>query len=122
MLLVLAYSALPSACFPLLATKPFRSRDLRAALMHSAQALAPEAWYLFFAAADAFFATIFPYLLRISLSLVRPVAVFSLLPRNTCDRANLPRAILLTRLAFMLRAADVAFFIGSAIAAAVRRV
>merc|ERR1719401_93396 len=102
MLLVLAYSALPSACFPLMATNPCKLRDLRAALMHSAHALAPEAWYLFFAAADAFFETIFPYLLRISLSLVRPVVVFSLLPRSTCDRARLPRAILLVLVAHQL--------------------
>merc|ERR1719401_202891 len=81
--------------------------------MHSAHALAPEVWYRFLAVADAFLETILPYLLRIRLSLVMPLSVFSLVPRNTCDLANLPRAILLTRLAFMLLAPFIAeTFIG----------
>eukprot|EP00413_Alexandrium_margalefii_P029726 CAMPEP_0204572768 /NCGR_PEP_ID=MMETSP0661-20131031/39644_1 /ASSEMBLY_ACC=CAM_ASM_000606 /TAXON_ID=109239 /ORGANISM="Alexandrium margalefi, Strain AMGDE01CS-322" /LENGTH=105 /DNA_ID=CAMNT_0051581141 /DNA_START=225 /DNA_END=542 /DNA_ORIENTATION=+ len=57
--------------------------------------------YFRFPLALARFETILPRLFRISPSLVTPPTVFSLRPRNTSTRANLPRATFDTRLAFM---------------------
>merc|ERR1719159_2297468 len=57
--------------------------------------------YIRFPRADARFDTTFPRLFLMSMSRVRPPTVFSLLPRNTKDLAKRPRAILLTRFAFI---------------------
>merc|ERR1719254_397261 len=53
--------------------------------------------------AEAFLLTIFPVLFFTSMVLVRPVRVFSLVPRNTTARALLPLAMTLTFLAFFMR-------------------
>merc|ERR1712203_1001061 len=72
----------------------------------------------FLARAEAALATILPLLFFTSLSLVMPLPVFSLLPRNTAARALLPFAILLTFMAFLaFIAAFIAGFIAGFIAA-----
>merc|ERR1712004_228233 len=92
---------LRSASLPLMATKPFKFSALRAAFTHSAHTLIVDFSYSFRRVACAFLETIFPRLFLISWSLVRPEAVFSLLPRRTCARCLLPLATLLTRFAFI---------------------
>merc|ERR1719433_561636 len=83
----------------------------------------------FLPCAEAFLDTILPVLFLINMLLVKPDCVFSLVPRNTMDRALLPLAMMLTflaffmrlmafiaRIAFMLRMAFIAFCIASAMA------
>merc|ERR1719281_1730722 len=80
----------------------------------------PLAMNFFLAAADAFLLTTLPRLFLMRSLAVRPLAVFSLVPRSTTDLAWLPLAILLTRFFFMafMAAAFMAFmtFIAFAIA------
>merc|ERR1719265_893677 len=93
----------------LTATKPFNLRMARAfwtALVHWPR---PFAANFFLAAAFAFLLTILPRLLTIKSLAVRPLAVFSLVPRRTTHSALEPLAILLTRLAFMTFIAFMAF-------------
>merc|ERR1719492_523885 len=102
---------------------------LRAALQASAQALAPLLAYAFLARTEAALETILPDLFLVSLALVMPPEVFTLLPRKTEALALLPLAMMLTLFAFMtfmpfmafmlvvfLAFIAAAFFMGSAIA------
>merc|ERR1712124_97138 len=62
----------------------------------------------FLAKGDRFLLTILPYLFLIKSDLVKPVAVFSLVPRKTTARAILPLAVLLTAFFFIARMAFIA--------------
>merc|ERR1719401_849404 len=130
-----AYKALPAAVFPPTGVKPFTLRALRAALTAAAHAFIVLLLAKFFLlCADALLETIFPALFLVSMALVRPVWVFSFVPRNTIERAILPLAMMLTFLAFFMRRMDfiaariafmlrmafmdfIAFFIASAMSA-----
>merc|ERR1719310_2745454 len=88
--LALAYSALPAADLPPMATKPVRPSSLRAFFTASAQAFKPFFTYSFFACADAFFDTTLPALFLVNLSFVMPEPVFAFLPEKTRALAPLP--------------------------------
>merc|ERR1712087_307193 len=75
----------------------FKLSAFLAAATHSAHTLMVDVWYSLRWIAEAFLETILPNLFFISLSLVSPDTVFSLLPRSTMARPSLPLAILLTR-------------------------
>merc|ERR1711862_1024371 len=101
---VLAYSAFPCAVLPPTGQKPLIPSSLRAFLNASPHFFSALVANLFLEAADAFLLTILPLLLFIMFALVRPLVVFSLLPRKTEDLARLPLAILLTFMAFFFMA------------------
>merc|ERR1712066_634333 len=107
--LALAYNALPVAELPPIATKPVRFSALRAAFTASFQALSPDLAKRDLERADRALDTIFPSLFLMSLAFVRPVAVFTLRPLNTCALAILPLAMALTFFAFMAFMAFIAF-------------
>merc|ERR1719223_1895217 len=111
--LAFAYSALPAADLPPMATKPVSPSAFLAAFTASAQALMPLVAYAFLRAADAFFDTTLPLLFFVSDACVRPPTVLAFLPEKTADLALLPFAMVLTRLAFMTFFMDFApaFFI-----------
>eukprot|EP00413_Alexandrium_margalefii_P037975 CAMPEP_0204590578 /NCGR_PEP_ID=MMETSP0661-20131031/49870_1 /ASSEMBLY_ACC=CAM_ASM_000606 /TAXON_ID=109239 /ORGANISM="Alexandrium margalefi, Strain AMGDE01CS-322" /LENGTH=164 /DNA_ID=CAMNT_0051600621 /DNA_START=27 /DNA_END=518 /DNA_ORIENTATION=- len=90
--LVLIYNALPSALLPPTAQKRVIPKALRAAATALPQA--SKLADLLFDAAEAALETTLPRLFFISLSLVSPPTVFTLVPRKTALLALLPRAIL----------------------------
>merc|ERR1712127_544114 len=110
---VLAYSAFPCAVLPPTGQKPLILSSLRAFLHASHHFFNALVANLFLEAADAFLLTILPLLLFIMFALVRPLVVFSLLPRKTEDLARLPLAILLTFMAFIAFIAFMPFFIAA---------
>merc|ERR1711977_382932 len=63
----------------------------------------------FLPAATCFLVTILPRLFTTKSDLVKPLAVFALVPRKTTDFARLPLAILLTAFFFIARIAFMAF-------------
>merc|ERR1740121_1706723 len=102
MALALAYKALPCAVFPFTAQKPWIFNSLRAcftASVHFFNALVAQ---FFFARAEAALLTIFPVLLLIKVSFVNPPTVFTFFPLKTATFASLPRAMMLTFLAFFM--------------------
>merc|ERR1719326_1788524 len=86
----------------LIATKPLMPK---AFLAFATAVIQPLMKLFFLARRDAFLLTILPFLFLIKSDLVKPVYVFSLLPRKTTARAILPLAILLTAFFFMARMA-----------------
>merc|ERR1719433_914179 len=104
MALAFAYSALPCAVLPLIATKPVMPSTFFAATQAFTQACALLPAYRFLDEADAAFETTLPVLFLTSCVFVRPPLVFSLLPRNTTSFLSLPLAILLTFMAFFFMA------------------
>merc|ERR1719223_625081 len=118
--LAFAYSALPAADLPPMATKPVSPSAFLAAFTASAQALMPLDAYAFLRAADAFLDTTLPLLFFVSDACVRPPTVLAFLPEKTADLALLPFAMVLTRLAFMTCFMDFApaFFIAPCFMAA----
>merc|ERR1712151_794633 len=116
--LALAYSNFPFAVLPPTAQKPLMPSSLRAFLHASIHRFAALLTNLFLAAADDFLLTILPVLLFIRVAFVRPLVVFSFLPRKTEAFARLPLAILLTFMAFFFMAfiafiAFIPFFIAA---------
>merc|ERR1711935_488389 len=106
----LAYSAFPCAVLPPTGQKPLIPSSLRAFLHASHHFFSALLANLFLEAADAFLLTILPLLLFIMFALVRPLVVFSLVPRKTEDLARLPLAILLTFMAFFFMPPFIAAF------------
>merc|ERR1719226_445032 len=88
MALALAYKAFPCAVFPPTAQKPLMPNCLRAnftASHHFFNALCANA---FLARADAALLTIFPLLLLVRVSFVKPPTVFTFLPSSGCSLAH----------------------------------
>merc|ERR1719469_1308193 len=102
MALTLAYNAFPCAVLPFTAQKPLMPSCLRACTHASIHFFNALCAYLFLARAEAALLTIFPVLLLIKESLVRPLAVFTFLPLKTAALALLPRATMLTFLTFFI--------------------
>merc|ERR1719422_2685930 len=113
MALALAYKAFPCAVFPFTAQKPVTP--------HFFNALCAK---FFLARADAALLTIFPLLLLVNLSFVKPPTVFAFLPLKTAALAALPRAMMLTFFTFFIdfmEAAFIAAFIAGLRAAFIAR-
>merc|ERR1712048_1005455 len=81
--LALAYSALPAADLPPMATKPVKPSSFRAFFTAFDQAFKPFFSHCFRACAEAFLDTILPFLFFISLSFVMPLIVFCFFPEKT---------------------------------------
>merc|ERR1712083_561557 len=109
MALALAYKAFPCAVFPFTAQKPLMPNCLRASFTashHFFKALCTNA---FLARADAALLTIFPLLLLVRVSFVKPPTVFTFLPLKTATLASLPLAMMLTFLTFFMAFIEAAF-------------
>merc|ERR1719153_923503 len=100
----LAGRARPCGVFPPTGQKPLIPNCFLAvctALQNLCNALLAK---FFLARSDAFLLTIRPVFDFVNVAAVSPPGVFCFRPLNTCARASLPLAMMLTRLAFMVRA------------------
>merc|ERR1719492_531663 len=99
--LTLAYSAFPCAVLPPIGQKPTIFNSFRAFLQASPHFFSALCANAFLARADATLLTILPLLLFVNVSFVKAPDVFCLPPRQTTERASVPRATMLVRFTFI---------------------
>merc|ERR1719203_198815 len=109
MALALAYKAFPCAVFPFTAQKPVTPNTFRACFTASHHFFNALCAQFFLPRADAALLTIFPLLLLINVSFVKPPTVFAFLPLKTAALAYFPRAMMLTFFTFFIFIAFIDF-------------